>query len=316
MAQSASVMTQTRATHASFAIHLLSDGTSYWDGGGTFGLVPRPKWVKLLPPDDQNRVPQELRCVLIQADHKNILVDCGVGDKPNPLREAQYDVRQPNGHLLDDLARHGVQPDEIDLVIFTHLHGDHSGWATKRAGEPGSRRAEEVVPTFPNARYYVQAQEYWDATHPNERTRNTYFPENFVPLKEAGVLELLEGDAHITPSVRAVHTPGHTAGHQSIIVSPPSPTPHPPSPFLLLGDMASYMIHFARLPWVTSYDVLPMVTIETKRKWQQWAYEHNATLISCHDTQTPIGKLIRDDKAYFNIVPVVLPLTQSPISNL
>lgn len=313
MAKSAALMT-TAHNKSPFAIHLLSDGTSYWDGGGTFGLVPRPKWIKLLPPDALNRVPQELWCVLIQADGAdgkrptNILVDCGAGNKPNALREAQYDVRQPNGHLLDDLARHGVQPNDVDIVIFTHLHGDHSGWATVLDKGKGREGEGEIVPTFPNARYYVQAQEYWDATHPNERTRNTYFPENFVPLKEHGVLELLEGDAQITPSVRVVHTPGHTAGHQSVIVSPPQP--FAASPFLLLGDMASYMIHFARLPWVTSYDVLPMVTIETKRKWQQWAYDNNATLISCHDTQMPTGKLIRDTKGYFNVI------TQPLIPNL
>ncbi len=291
-------------TDSEFAIHLLSDGTSYWDGGGTFGLVPRPKWMKLLPPDELNRVPQELWCALIQADSKNILVDCGVGNKPNALREAQYDVRQPNGHLLDDLARHGVQPDNIDIVIFTHLHGDHSGWATTSPPNPLPSKGGGV-PTFANAQYYVQRQEYEDATHTNERTRNTYFSHNFVPLKEHGVLELLDGDTQITPSVRVVHTPGHTAGHQSVIISPPSPISQ--SPYLLLGDMASYMIHFARLPWVTSYDVLPMLTIETKREWQQWAYDHNATLISCHDTQMPVGKLIRDDKGYFNVIAHAIP---------
>jgi glyoxylase-like metal-dependent hydrolase (beta-lactamase superfamily II) len=276
-----------------FAIHLLSDGTSYWDGGGTFGLVPRTKWVKLLPPDENNWVPQELRSLLIEADGQKILVDCGVGNKPNPLRDAQYVVRQPHGNLMDDLARHGTAASEIDIVILTHLHGDHSGWATV-LGDGG-----QPVPTFPNARYYLQATEYTDATHPNERTRNTYFPENFVPLFEHGVLELLDGDAQISPSVRVVHTPGHTAGHHSIIAQP-----HHGPPYFFLGDMASYMIHFARLPWVTAYDVLPIVTIETKRRWQQWAYANSATLISCHDTLTPIGKLVRDAKGFFSVEPL------------
>jgi len=277
-----------------FALHLLTDGTSYWDGGGTFGLVPRPKWIKLLPPDDQNRVPQELRCVLIQADGKNILVDCGVGNKPNEVLATQYDVRRPTGTLLDDLARHGLQPDDIDLVIFTHLHGDHSGWAT-RLSEDGA----SIVPTFRHARYVVQRQEYEDATHTNERTRNTYFPDNFVPLLEQDVLDLLDGDTQMTPSVRVVRTPGHTTGHQSVIAQDPAPsTP----PYFLMGDMASYMIHFARLPWVTAYDVLPLVTIESKRVWQQWALEQRAILISCHDTQMPVGTLIRDARGYINVV--------------
>jgi glyoxylase-like metal-dependent hydrolase (beta-lactamase superfamily II) len=176
------------------------------------------------------------------------------------------------------------------------------------------------VPTFPNARYIVQRQEYEDATHPNERTRNTYFQENFAPLMQRGVLTLLDGEARITDSVRVVSTPGHTAGHQSVIIEPVQPdketgrqgdkvaSPLVPlsslSPCLLLGDMAPFMIHFERLPWVTAYDVLPMVTIDSKRAWQQWALAHRATLISCHDTRMPVGRLVQNDKGFMSVVPI------------
>ena len=271
-------------------ISLLSDGISYWDGGGAFGLVPRVRWMKLLPPDEFNRVPQDLRCVLIQADGKNILVDCGVGVKPNDVIAAQYEVRRPHGTLLDDLGRHGLVAEDIDIVIFTHLHGDHSGWATECVeGAVGC----DYVPTFANARYFVQRQEYEDATHTNERTRNTYFAENFVPLMESGVLTLLDGPALIVPGVSVVPTPGHTAGHQSVLIEP--------APMLLLGDMATYMIQFARLPWVTAYDVLPLQTIETKRYWQQWALQTQATLISPHDTLIPAGRLVQDDNGFLRV---------------
>ena len=274
-------------------VSLLSDGISYWDGGGAFGLVPRMKWMKLLPPDEQNRVPQELRCVLVQDGERNVLVDCGAGDKHNDARAAQFEVQQPRGSLLDDLARHGLSTGDIDIVVLTHLHGDHCGWATRRAGQ-------SIVPTFPKARYYVQRQEYHDATHTNERTRNTYFAENFIPLFEQGVLTLLDGPADITPAVRAVPTPGHTAGHQSVIVQQGRLDP---APILILGDMATYMIQFARLPWLTAYDVLPLQNIETKRYWQQWALERQAVLISPHDTQIPSGRLVRDDKGYLQVAP-------------
>jgi glyoxylase-like metal-dependent hydrolase (beta-lactamase superfamily II) len=283
-------------------VELLSDGVSYWDGGGAFGLVPRMKWMKLLPPDELNRVPQELRSVLIRADGHNILVDCGVGTKPNDLLAAQYDVRRPNGTLLDDLERHGLQPEKIDIVIFTHLHGDHSGWATECEEQDIGCRYQ---PTFPNARYYVQGQEYEDATHPNERTRNTYFSENFVPLQEYGVLTLLNGASNISPHVRVVPTPGHTSGHQSIIVEPGSNktgTEARAAPTLILGDLATYMIQFARLAWVTAYDVLPLHTIETKRYWQQWALAQQAVLISPHDTLLPTGVLKKDSNGFLQVV--------------
>ncbi len=271
-------------------VDLLSDGVSYWDGGGAFGLVPRVKWMTLLPPDDLNRVPQELRCVLIRAHGQNILVDGGVGNKPNEIIATQYEVRRPNGSLIDDLARHGLTRNDIDIVILTHLHGDHAGWATEQVGLV-------TTPTFPQARYYVQRQEYEDATHTNERTRNTYFAENFTPLLRENVLSLLDGPADITPGVRVVPTPGHTAGHQCVIVDTPG------APTMILGDMATYMIQFARLPWVTAYDVLPLQTIETKRYWQQWAFEQQAVLISPHDTVTPVGKLVKDKKGFLQIIP-------------
>jgi glyoxylase-like metal-dependent hydrolase (beta-lactamase superfamily II) len=295
-------------------ITLLSDGVSYWDGGGAFGLVPRVKWTKLLPPDEMNRVPQELRSVLIHADGQRILVDCGVGNKLNDLLAAQYEVRRPQGTLLDDLKRQGLEPEEIDIVILTHLHGDHSGWATECVEHGTGMRYQ---PTFPNAHYYVQGQEFEDATHTNERTRNTYFAENFVPLMEHGVLTLLDGPTDITPSVRVAPTPGHTAGHQSVIVQRRqgagenggeeslSPTVSPPAyadvPVLILGDMATFMIQFERLAWLTAYDVLPLQTIETKRYWQKWALERQALLISPHDTQTPSGVLRKDERGFLQV---------------
>jgi glyoxylase-like metal-dependent hydrolase (beta-lactamase superfamily II) len=245
-----------------------------------------------------------LRSVLIRAEGHTILVDCGVGTKPNDFLAAQYEVRRPNGTLLDDLERHGLQPEEIDSVILTHLHGDHSGWATECVEQAGGRRYQ---PTFPNARYYVQGQEFEDAIHPNERTRNTYFAENFVPLQEHGVLTLLNGAANITPSVRVVPTPGHTSGHQSIIVeqasSEASGKPRA-APTLILGDMATYMIQFARLAWVTAYDVLPLQSIETKRYWQQWALARQAVLISPHDTLLPSGVLKKDSNGFLQVVQV------------
>lgn len=283
-----------------FTVCLLSDGVSYWDGGGAFGLVPRPKWMKLLPPDEHNRVPQELRCVLIQTGGQNILVDCGVGDKPNDVIATQYEVRRPQGHLLDDLARRGLTPEDIHVVILTHLHGDHAGWATRNQAA-SSDDPLDCAPTFPNARYYVQRQEYHDATHTNERTRNTYFPMNYLPLMHAGVLTLLDGEAQIAPAVRIVPTPGHTAGHQSVVIEAAG---YPP--VLILGDLATYMIHFARLAWVAAYDVLPLVTIETKRAWQHWAYARRAVLISPHDTRIPAGRLTKTDKGFFDVEPMAL----------
>jgi glyoxylase-like metal-dependent hydrolase (beta-lactamase superfamily II) len=273
-----------------YSVTLLSDGITWGDGAGPFGLVPRPKWSKLLPPDDQNRVPMALWCQLIEIDGLRILVDAGVGDKDLATFNTQYALTRPAGTLLDDLARHGLSTDDIDIVILTHLHGDHSGWIARR-DEQGA-----IVRTFPRARLLVQRQEYEDATHPNERTRNTYFADNFVPLFEAGHLELLDGDTQIVPHVRVVRTPGHCMGHQSVIIDPPNARPT-----LILGDLAPFAVHFARLAWVTAYDVFPMTTIDNKRLWQGWALQNHPVLFFSHDTRQPMGQLVQTGAGFLSV---------------
>ncbi len=276
------------------AVRLLSDGTTWGDGAGPFGLVPRDKWRTLLPPDEHNRVPMELWSPLVEINGLRILVDCGAGDKDLTTFSTQYFLQRPNGSLMDQLARCGVTPDDIDIVILTHLHGDHSGWATRIDGGA-------IVPTFPRARYVVQRQDYQDATHTNERTRNTYFPDNFTPLLERGALTLLDGETQVAPGVRVVPTPGHCQGHQSVVIEPPESRP-----VFLLGDLAPFAIHFARLPWVTAYDVLPMITIESKRTWQEWALAHDPILVFSHDTRLPVGRLARTAKGFLDVTGVEL----------
>jgi glyoxylase-like metal-dependent hydrolase (beta-lactamase superfamily II) len=278
-------------TTPGYTLHLLSDGITWGDGAGPFGLVPRPRWSKLLPPDAENRVPMALWNPLLRVDGKWVLIDCGAGDKDPATFATQYFLQRPDGSLIEQLATAGVTPEQIDIVVLTHLHGDHSGWATRR--DTNGR----IVPTFANARYYVQRQEYHDATHPNERTRNTYFADNFVPLFEAGVLTLLEGPAQITPSLRVEPTPGHCMGHQSVIIE----TPEQP-PLLLIGDLTPYAWHLARTAWVTAYDVFPMTTIETKRSMQSWCLAHNPVIVFAHDTLTPMGRLVKTDKGFLDVV--------------
>lgn len=265
----------------------VSDGTTWWDGGGAFGLVPRARWEKLLPPDGQNRVPMVLRCLLIRAPQATVLVDTGMGDKVTPeMAEQQgFHLERPNGGLLDDLARHGVSTGNVDMVVLTHLHADHCGGSTRILDG-------QLAPTFPHAQYYVQQREWDDAHRPNERTRATYYQDNFDPLQASGQLRLLNGDASVTESVRVVVAPGHTAGMQAIVVESSGQTVVFPS------DLAFFRWQLERLAWVSAYDIDPMTTIETKRRWQRWLVEREATLVFQHDPQVPIGKLVERDGRY------------------
>jgi glyoxylase-like metal-dependent hydrolase (beta-lactamase superfamily II) len=168
-------------------------------------------------------------------------------------------------------------------VIDTHLHGDHCAGNTVFNAD-----AEDgIAATFPNAEYVVQRREYEDAMHPNERTRATYYSVNYEPLVRREQMRLLDGDTEILPGIFGVITPGHTPGHQSIRFE--SQGQHG----LFVSDLASYAVHFERLAWMTAYDVEPLITLESKRRWQQWAVDTGALLMFQHDPKIQTARLVQ-----------------------
>ncbi len=266
----------------SMEISLVHSGVVWVDSGGPWGLVPRALWSRYLQPDAQHRVPMVLTCLVVRAGGKTILVDTGLGDKLDAKARRIWGLEHPHGTLLEGLARLGVAPADVDVVINTHLHADHCGGNTRWGAEG------RPVAVFPNAKYVVQRVEYEDASHPNERTRATYHAVNFQPLRESGQLTLLEGDAEIVPGVRCVVTPGHTDAHQSVLLEDGGERA------LFVADLASYAVHFEKLAWMTAYDIKPLVTLETKRRWQRWALETGGLLLFQHDPHVLAGRLTED----------------------
>lgn len=263
-------------------IHLVSDGTVWVDPGGPFGLVPRVLYGDRMPPDERNLLPEMLTCMLVISEGKRILVDTGLGARLDEKTKRRWNLERPQGDLVAGLARLGVQPDQIDLVINTHLHSDHCA---------GNTRLEhgELAPAFPNAEFLVQRMEWADASHPDVRTRGTYFAENFEPLLAAGQLRLLHGDEQLTQHVSCVITPGHTRGHQAVKLQSGDWSG------LFVSDMATYAIHMARTAWLTAFDVEPLENILTKQRWQRWALEREAWLVFIHDPLMPVASLREDD---------------------
>jgi len=259
-------------------LYPVSAGTYWKDGGGLFGLVPKVLWEKVATADDRNRLQFELNCLLIETAEQRILVDTGFGDK---LTGKQRDLieMEGEGRLLTNLNFLGIGPDDVDVVINTHLHSSICGGNTRRDenGKP--------VPTFPQASYYVQRLELADASFPNERTRTTYLGESFRPLEETGQLCTLWGDTRLTDEVRVVVTPGHTRAHQSVVIESQD------QKALFLGSAALWPIHIERLSWVPAFDVEPLVSIETKRNLARWAVHHHALLIFEHHTKIQAGYL-------------------------
>jgi glyoxylase-like metal-dependent hydrolase (beta-lactamase superfamily II) len=275
-------------------LRLVSDGEYLMDGAGMFGLMPKIEWEQLAEPDELNRIRIELHCLLIETGSQRILVDTGYGDKLS-AREREFMALEGEGRLLGSLAALGVSAEDIDIVINTHLHGDHCGGNTRYDDEGN------LVPTFPHALYYVQRVELADHMFPNERTRGTYHKENIEPVERAGQLRVLWGDTRLTDEVRVMVTSGHTPAHQSVVIESGGETA------VFLADTAHWPLHMEQLEVLTAYDAQPLVTLETKRRLARWAIERQALLIFNHHPDGMAGYLHPTERPdRFRLEPVRL----------
>lgn len=284
----------------SIPCHIVSDGRQLVDGGGFFGLVPRVLWERVIRPDDMNRIPVQMRSLLIPTSAGLILLDPGQGDKLTGKDRRIFGMDDSSQRLAADLCRVGFSPEDVDIVLMTHLHADHAGGCT-RWSDPADPESE-VVPSFPNARYLIQRIEMAEATFPNERTRGTYFPENWEALRRTGQLEIVDGDQELAAGVRSVTVPGHTASIQAVWVEDGGES------LLFLGDACSWAAHMDRLAWVPSFDLDPMRSIEGKRNLRREALDKDALLVFQHDGQIVTGRLRPGPRG-----PVVEPeITEEP----
>jgi glyoxylase-like metal-dependent hydrolase (beta-lactamase superfamily II) len=264
-------------------VHALEAGLQRLDGGAMFGVVPKPLWEKRIPADERNRIPLALRCLLVEAPHALVLIDTGVGNKESQKFTDIYGIENRGSptRLEDALAAAGFRPGDVDLVVNTHLHFDHAGGDTLRDEQGG------IVPAFPRARYLVQRRELEFAGLPNERVRASYLPDNYRPLIEAGLLDMLDGESLVTEGVRVLPTPGHTPFHQSVLIESRGEVA------CFLADVCPTSAHVP-LPWIMGYDLEPLVTLETKRALWARAREEGWLLVFEHDPEVPWGRLSPD----------------------
>lgn len=259
----------------------LDGGSFRLDGGAMHGVVPKTLWSKLVSCDERNRCEYSTRCLLIEGRGHRTLVETGNGDKFPPKLKDIYGIDHERAiHVA--LREAGVAPGDIDTVVMTHLHFDHSGGTTRRTPTGA------VEPVFRRARHVVQSREWEDATHPHERNRASYLPENVFPLAAHGLLDLVDGEHEVAPGVRVLPTPGHTAGHQSVLVGDPD-GPR----VLFLGDVVPTAVH-TRLPWIMAYDLEPARTLETKRALFRRAIDEGWIVAWGHDREHVAGRLALD----------------------
>jgi glyoxylase-like metal-dependent hydrolase (beta-lactamase superfamily II) len=273
----------------SWTVHAIQAGGQMLDGGAMFGVVPKVLWERRIPADARNRIPMGMRCLLIEHDTGLILIDTGAGNKETEKFYDIYGIENSGGDertaLEAGIRAAGHRPEDVALVINSHLHFDHGGGNTYRDSD-GSVRL-----SLPNARYVVQRGEYHFATHTNERTAASYFPHNFVPVYEAGRFDLVEGEREIVPGITVIPTPGHVPFHQGILIESGGQRA------FYLADLVPTAAHLP-LPWIMGYDLEPLVTLETKRRVLERALKEEWLVLFEHDATNAWGRVGHDGRSY------------------
>ena len=283
-----------RLTLGDFELSVFSDGTYPLDGGAFFGVVPKVMWSKKVAADQRNYCTAGLNSLLIRTGKQTVLVETGMGNKLSDRMVKFYG--QP-AKLLDNLSAAGVAPEDIDIVINSHLHFDHCGWNTVRD------KSGKIVPTFPRAKYYAPAGEWQYARQPSERDAISYIAENYDPLVESGQMTLLEGGEQILPGITVETFRGHTASMQAILVKGgPPEEPAFAEPGLgrvgrtvcYISDLIPTTAHID-LTWGMSFDLYPLDTIASKKRYYARAIPQKWVTVFTHDPQTPWACLEPDE---------------------
>ena len=275
-----------RTTLGDFELNIVSDGTYRADGGAFFGVVPKTLWSKKVQADEKNLIAAGLNSLLVRTGSKNILIETGIGNKmPDKLVQIYGQPAQ----LLDNLHSIGLAPEDIDIVIDSHLHFDHCGWNTVRKGD-------HFVATFPKAKYYVQRGEWEHARLQLERDAVSYMSPNYDPLVESGQMELLDGDREILSGISVRLFPGHTANMQAILIESGGRAA------CYISDLIPTSAHLD-ITWVMAYDLYPLQTIESRKKYYARAIPEKWLTVFTHDDAVPWGYVEKSDKGKLQLAP-------------
>lgn len=265
-----------------YRVEIVPDTIFRLDGGAMFGVVPRTLWSRVCPPDELNRIRLNMNCLFIEAGKERILIETGIGEKWTPKQAATYGIERERS-FAESLRRiSGVGPEEITVVVNTHLHFDHAGGNTKLDA------VGRAVPAFPNARYFVSRGEHSHAEAPHERDRASYLPENWRPLEQAGQLELKEAAYEVVPGLRMETIAGHSRSMQCPRLTRGGHT---------LFGFADLVPTSAHVPfaWIMGYDLYPVETLEAKKRLLPQAARERWLCLFYHDTEAPLCRVIEED---------------------
>jgi glyoxylase-like metal-dependent hydrolase (beta-lactamase superfamily II) len=268
-----------RLTLGDFELSVFSDGTYPLDGGAFFGVIPKVMWSRKIEADDRNYVHAGLNSLLIRTGKQTVLIETGMGNK---LSERMVKFYGQPARLLDNLADGGIAPEDIDIVINSHLHFDHCGWNTVRD------QNDRIVATFPRAKYYAPEGEWQYGRKPSERDAISYIPDNYEPLVESGQMTLLKGGEEIVPGISVKTFRGHTAYMQAVIVRSGGKTA------CYISDLIPTTAHID-LTWGMAFDLYPLDTIESKKQYYAQSIPERWLTVFTHDPKTPWAYVEKDE---------------------
>ena len=254
------------------------------DGGAMFGIIPKPVWEKKVPADELNRVNMVTRSLLLVSDEKKILIDTGNGTKWEEKYKQIYDINTDQYNIEKSLGKYGFSSEQITDVICTHMHFDHIGGNTKI-------KSGEVVPTFPNAKYWISEENWKLANHPSQKDAGSFVENDWKDLAENQMIEIIDGREPFIEGIETFVTHGHTPGLLHPIVSDGSNK-------LFYGADIFPMVAHIPIPWVMAYDVQPVVTMEEKQKLLQKMEREDWILFFEHDPHIQACSVHKDGKHY------------------
>lgn len=290
-----------------YRIEIVPDTEFRLDGGAMFGVVPRVLWEKVCPPDESNRIRLNANCLFIDTGKEKILIETGIGEKWTEKQTAMYAIsrKKPLARTLEDVT--GCKPEDITIVVNTHLHFDHAGGNTVWAGAVAEGRNATVmeradlsaastpadastraVPQFPNARYFVSKNEFEQAENPHERHRASYLKENWQPLMEIGQLELKEDHYEVVPGLQMETVRGHSRTMQCARLRSGGET------LYAFADLIPMKAHIP-YAWVMGYDLYPVETLENKKRLLKQAVEENWLCFFYHEPEAPLCRLVEEN---------------------
>ena len=277
-----------RATVGDFDLTLCTDGAYLLDGGAMFGVVPKTMWSQRAPADAANRILLGTNTVVVRTGQHTVVIETGICNKlPQKLQEI-YACQQL---LPQSLAAAGVRPEQVDVVINTHLHFDHCGWNTTRTASGA------VVPTFPNARYFAHRGEVEHGHLQLERDRISYISDNYDPLVASGQMTLLDGNQEIVPGISVEAFPGHTAQMLAVHIDSCGQRA------TYISDLIPTSAHLD-VTWVMGYDLDPLTCIEQRKRFYQRAIPEKWLVLFTHDHHTPMGRIALNEKGKPTLVPI------------